>query len=94
MTKKNDKLSKAELTVMAQLLEEAAEQLGGRDDCTLPASPENKRLLRNIVLTSYHEADREEALQEIEDAKDELICFDDLLYEYFAQRCQKLANKK
>jgi hypothetical protein len=95
MTKKNDKLSKAELKLMATLLEEAADEFSGNmcNDYTLPVSPENKQLLRNIVLASYHKMDQEEALQEIEDAKDELSCFENDLYTYFAQRCKKLAAK-
>ena len=95
MTKKNDKLSKAELELMAQLFEEATESADyGTIDYGLPASSENKELLRKVITTMCDEADQEEALLEIEEAKDELLTTDGLLLDYFAQRCQKLANKR
>lgn len=97
MTKKNDKLSKAELELMAELLFDAAELYsrgGDEDDYTLPASSENKELLRRVITTMYREAEQEDALREIEEEKDELSVDDWLLLEYFAQRCKKLAAKK
>jgi hypothetical protein len=96
MTKKNDKLSKAELTVMAQLLETAANEFADHSDYNyaLPASPENKDFFRRVIITMTDEADQEEALLLIEEEKDELLTTNGLLYDYFAQRCQKLASKK
>lgn len=93
-----DGLSKAELALMARLLEEAADEFGnhGCNDYTVEATDANKDIMKQVVseAAGLTEPDLRDSIEEIDESKDEIMTFDSLLYGYFADRCKKLAEKK
>lgn len=93
---KTDGLSKAELKIIAELLDMACSEFSnhGCNDHSIPASDENKDIMREIVMDSYDRRDVEEAIEEIDESKDELAVFDTVLLGYFSQRCKNLSEKK
>lgn len=93
---KTDGLSKAELKLIAELLDMANNEFGnhGCNDYAIPATDENKDIMREIITDTYDKRDVEESLEEVDESKDELSVMDVVLFDYFAQRCKKLAEKK
>lgn len=93
---KTDGLSKAELKLMAELLDMASNEFSshGCNDYTIPATDENKDLMREIISDSFDKRDAAEAIEELGESKDELACDDTTLLRYFARRCKNLAEKK
>ena len=91
-----DGLSKAELKLITELLEMATDVFSnhGCNDYAIPATDENRDILREVFSLMYEEYDLEDSLAELEDSKDELSVPDCVLFEYFALRCGKLAEKK
>lgn len=93
---KTDGLSKAELRLISDLLGMAYDEFAnhGCNDHTIAATDENKDIMREIIANTYDKRDVEEAIEEIDESKDELAVFDTVLLSYFAQRCKNLAEKK
>lgn len=90
-------LSTTELTMIAEFLEEAAEEFSehSANDFLVPATAENKAIF--VAVLDHHdenEPDDEHELTgaEIMAAADEVFIYDDWAMAYFEQRCKSILN--
>lgn len=93
---KTDGLSKAELALIARLLEEASSDLSsnGCNDYSIPATEENKKIMLEMFEANGDINERQDDVAEVLEAKDEIDTYDWWLAGYFADRCKKLSEKK
>jgi hypothetical protein len=95
MPKKTHKaLTKAELALISQLLQEASDEFSnhGCNDFTLPATEENKAIVAEMYRSCLGKEDADEEMEELENEKDELFINDWMLMDYLANRCKQLSK--
>lgn len=93
--KKKAALTKAELKLIADMLEYASGEFANNtcNDFTFEATRENKDLMASFIKEMYDEGDVEEELDSLNREKDEIMTCDWMMMEYLSNRCRKLAAK-
>lgn len=95
---KTDGLSKAELKLIAVLLEKASDEFSnhGCNDYKIPATDEHKQIMLDMFQANgdFEERKRDGEVDEVMNAKDEIVTYDWWVMSYLADRCRKLGDKK
>lgn len=93
---KTDGLSKAELALIARLLEEASDDLSnnGCNDYSIPATEENKKIMLEMFEWNGDIDERQDDVAEVLESKDEIDTYDWYIASYLASRCKNLSEKK
>jgi hypothetical protein len=89
------KLTRAELTLISKLLQEASEEFSnhGCNDCEVPNTEENKALLVDMIKANGEEEEMEEQIEEVMSCKKKTIfTYDWWLMSYLADRCKEAAE--
>ncbi len=87
-------LSKAELKMISQLLEEASEEYSnnGCNDYKVPATEENKKMVAEMI-EANNDIDWQDDVRDVMNTKDEIFTYDWMLMSHLANRCKKLSEK-